>query len=265
MIINRLLTSFRWRVLSPVTPKIARTELRLVTLGSKYGRKTYADVFELNSPPSMISAGVGEDISFDLEFQALTGARIILVDPTPSAISHFNQVKGYARRERLEEYSQTSRQNPEAYPLRDVDFDMVEYQAKALWSELTTLPFFEPQDVSRDGSFSLNSIHNFYAKVTDSITVDTTTVIEIVNQNRLTQLDILKLDIEGAALEVLESCFAGGIFPSQLLLEVDEIHFPSVRSKLRARKLFHLLKRFDYEPIARDNCDFLFIQADYRG
>ncbi|CAN1484224.1 Methyltransferase FkbM [Candidatus Nanopelagicaceae bacterium] len=212
----------------------------------------------------MISAGVGEDISFDLEFQALTGALIVLVDPTPAAINHFNQIKGIAGRNKIEEYSQSSRQKPEAYSLFNVDLTKVEYLAKALWSEVTALPFFEPKDMSRDGSFSLNSIHTFYAKETEAIMVETITISEIMRQKGLLLLDVLKLDIEGAALEVLEDCFAKGIFPGQLLLEVDEIHFPSLKSKLRARKLFRLLKKYKYEPIARDNCDFLFLWTDNR-
>ena len=264
MLLNRLVTSFRWRVLSPATPQVAPSKHELVTLGSKYGRKTFVNFFENGTQPSMVSAGVGEDISFDLEFQALTGARVILVDPTPAAINHYKEVRVGQGNPRSAEYSLTSRQSVENYSLEKVSFNRIEYVAKALWSERTTLPFFEPKELSRDGSFSLNSIHTFYNKETNSITVETTTVSEIMEQSEISVLDILKLDIEGAALEVLVDCFSRGIYPVQLLLEVDEIHFPSVRSKLRAKRLFTLLEYHGYRPIARDNCDFLFLRANLR-
>lgn len=262
MILERMVSSFRWRILSPTTPKLSETNHELITLGSKYGHKTYANIFDTKYFPTMISAGVGEDVSFDLEFQALTGARVVLIDPTPSAITHFRQIQLRIEKKQASTYSQTSRQNPLNYSLEAVDFEQISYLSEALWSEVTTLPFFEPQDSSRDGSFSLNSIHNFYNKEVDSIQVQTTTISEIIAQFKLSTLDILKLDIEGAALEVLRDCFRKGVFPKQILLEVDEIHFPSLRSKLRAKNLYSLLKQSGYSPVFRDNCDFLFLRAE---
>ncbi len=264
MILERLVTSFRWRLLSPTSPQLATSKHKLITLGSKYGRKTFADLFTPGTHPTVVSAGVGEDISFDLEFQALTDAKIILVDPTPAAINHYKEVVVRQGHPRSADYSPSSRQSVENYSLEKVDFSRIEYVAKALWSEITTLPFFEPKDLSRDGSFSLNSIHTFYNKETNSIVVETTTISEIIKQNGISILDILKMDIEGAALEVLEDCFKKRIYPMQILLEIDEFHFPSFRSKLRAKKLFKLLEHHSYDPIARDNCDFLFLRTNSR-
>ncbi len=41
---------------------------------------------------TIISAGLGEDASFDVEFAARYQAKIVIVDPTPSAIAHFDEI-----------------------------------------------------------------------------------------------------------------------------------------------------------------------------
>ena len=62
--------------------------------------------------------------------------------------------------------------------------------------------------------------------------------------------------------------FADEIFPDQLLIEFDELHFPSFKSKRRGEKLFKILIRNGYVLVHRDSCDFTLIKkidiATYR-
>ena len=74
MVYQSIQTSVRWRLFSPVTPQIKSTNFELITLGSRYGRKTFARELISSPNPVLISAGVGEDVSFDLEFQVLYDA-----------------------------------------------------------------------------------------------------------------------------------------------------------------------------------------------
>jgi len=78
---------------------------------------------------------------------------------------------------------------------------------------------------------------------------------------KLDHIDILKLDIEGAALEVIQRMFNDRIYPDQILVEVDEMHFPSFKSKFRARQLFRLLKKHEYSLLCIDSCDFLYVRT----
>jgi hypothetical protein len=80
-----------------------------------------------------------------------------------------------------------------------------------------------------------------------------TTVKAILDELKVTNLSMLKLDIEGAQLEVLDSMFADGIYPNQILMEIDELHFPSFSSRRRARKCLALLANNEYELFAREN------------
>lgn len=258
----RIQTSLRWRFLSPSTPSVLNSDYQLLTLGSKYGRKTFAKDFLRSTTTVLLSGGVGEDISFDLEFQALTGGKIILVDPTPASIRHISGIQRRVGKRRESEYSDTSSQSPKNYSLEEVDFGKISFIPKALWSIPTKIHFFEPKDSTRDGSYSVNSIHNNYKKVTPFVEVETITISEIMTIYSLDMIDLLKLDIEGAALEVLSECFSSGIFPRQILIEIDELHFPSLKSRRRAQKIFKILKKVGYVPINRDNCDFLFLRLN---
>ena len=262
-LIARIITSIRWRLLSPKKPKVVKNSLPLISLGSKYGRKTFCNIFPIDKNLQIISAGVGEDISFDIEFLNRFKAVIILVDPTPVAIQHFEMIKDRIGLDSIDQYSPNSRQSANSYSLIKVTKDNLIFVPQALWKDQSLLHFHLPPDDSRDSSGSINSIHNFYRASEKQITVQTTTVLKICEENDFNEIDILKLDIEGSALEVLVSMFFEDIYPIQILLEIDEIHFPSFRSKYRAFKLFKILKKNRYIIVNQDSCDFTFVRNEY--
>ena len=41
----------------------------------------------------LVSAGSGEDVTFEVEFAARTGSRVIIMDLTPRAVAHMEAVK----------------------------------------------------------------------------------------------------------------------------------------------------------------------------
>jgi FkbM family methyltransferase len=186
-----------------------------------------------------------------------------LVDPTPVAIQHFEMIKDRIGLDSIDQYSPNSRQSANSYSLIKVTKDNLIFVPQALWKDQSLLHFHLPPDDSRDSSGSINSIHNLYRASEKQITVKTTTVLKICNEFRLDKIDILKLDIEGSALEVLGSMFLDSIYPIQILLEIDEMHFPSFRSRYRAFKLFRLMNKNNYVIVNQDSCDFTFIRKDY--
>ena len=259
----RIITSIRWHLLSPKKPKVVENNLPLISLGSKYGRKTFCEVFPIDKKLQVISAGVGEDITFDIEFLNKYNAVIILVDPTPVAIQHFEMIQERIGLDSMDQYSPTSRQSINSYNLTRATKDNLIMVPQALWKDQGLSHFYLPPDDSRDSSGSINSIHNFYRASEKRITVQTTTILKICKDYDFNGIDILKLDIEGSALEVLQSMFLDRIYPAQILLEIDEIHFPSFRSRYRAFKLFKILKKSGYVIVNKDSCDFTFIRNEY--
>ena len=113
--ISRLITSLRWRLLKPRIPLLDRESELLVTIGSKYGRKTYENIFREDEDVILISAGAGEDISFDLEFAAHHNAKIFVIDPTTTAIAHFKALENRWGEHNATSYSETSKQNVTSY------------------------------------------------------------------------------------------------------------------------------------------------------
>lgn len=168
-------------------------------------------------PINIISAGVGEDISFDVEMSLNFNSNIILVDPTPRAILHFNTfVKNYKYLEENEfsEYSYLDKIN-----LNKFSSEKFVLSPFALEKEDSIeVKFFEPEDESHVS----HSVVNW--QKTDSeryIKVKTVTVKRLMEDYDLQNIDILKLDIEGSEVNVLNSMFDDLIYPNQLLIEFD--------------------------------------------
>jgi len=261
-LLHKTITSIRWRFFQPKFPKTTAYHPSVLTIGSKYGCKSFLP------PPSnfdrlvVISGGVGEDISFDVELAALYNCRIFLVDPTELAFKHFSQVINCLGNKPTQSYSDSSRQSVSSYDLSNVSSTSFEFLPYALWDENKSVDFFSPPDSSRDSSGSISGIHNFYKLSDNRIKVKAVTIRQILSRFSIDYINILKLDIEGAALEVLSKMFCDGIFPEQILVEVDEMHFPSFKSKVRAGKLFKLMRRQGYIILSIDSCDFLYARKD---
>lgn len=251
--------STRWRLFNPQSPSVVKFDSELTRLGSKYGGKTILTSM-LNSESIVISAGAGEDVSFELELETKIKCQLYILDPTPSAIEHFEKILSKGNKARKQDYSTGPKQEIDSYATDQTEFSNLHYLKKALWNSQTELKFYPPINDVRDGSFSLSSIQNNYHKNKDYIVVTSTTVPNLMNEKCISKLDLLKLDIEGAALEVLTETFLRNIHPAQIQVEFDEMHFPGPKSFFRAKRLRKLLASNGYICIHRENCDFLFLR-----
>jgi len=63
--------------------------------GTVYGGWWLPDDIVLNEDSIILSAGVGEDVSFDLCVQSKYGCKILLFDPTERASTHFDEIKNF--------------------------------------------------------------------------------------------------------------------------------------------------------------------------
>ncbi len=234
----------------------------MITLGSKYGRKSFIPPKPDYGVLNVISGGVGEDISFDVELASLYKCHIILVDPSQPAINHFSKVIDSLGNEANQDYSSTSRQLVSSYNLSNLSRESLQLYPLGLWEKNTTLDFFLPPDSSRDSSGSISGIHSFYKPSSESHKIDVVTIKQLMTDSGLTNVNILKLDIEGAGLEVIQQMFTDQIFPDQILIEIDEMHFPSIKSKSRAHKFFRLFKKNGYSLVFIDSCDFLYVRKE---
>ncbi len=262
LLTRKLLNSIRWRLLSPKIPLPLLNNLPKVTLGSWYGRKTFINLFPQDQDLVVISGGVGQDISFDVELIELIKAKVYLVDPTELALHHYESVISRKGSSASSQYSQTSIQKPSSYNLARVNCNNLIFVQAALWNEIGKVNFYLPPENSRDRSGSIHGIHYPHQRKPKPESLDSVTIEEICKKYDIRHIDLLKLDIEGAALEVLTSTFDSKIYPDQILIEFDEIHFPGIKNKLRTRKLVNLIEKNDYILVNRDSCDFTYLRKN---
>jgi len=92
----------------------------IVFLGTEYGGWSFFDNKNITDT-YIISAGLGEDASFDVELVNKYNCKVIIVDPTPRAIEHFKKIIMKAGSPKLENYNKTGKQNVDSYNLKKIN------------------------------------------------------------------------------------------------------------------------------------------------
>lgn len=247
----------------PLQIAFASNKYRLVHLGTEYGGWTFVDEGGLDNT-TIISAGLGEDASFDVAFAGRYGANIIIVDPTPRAVKHFEKICERFGKPDTVPFGETGSQDPEAYNLSNVQPSQLRLVEKALWNKPGTIKFFEPKD-KEHVSHSIHNYQNEYRDDTDAIEVPAATIFDVMNAFDVSCEDVglVKLDIEGAEIEVLEDMLSKGFLPKQILVEFDELNVPSKRGYDRVSKIDKQLKECGYSLIGSDGkADFLYFKGN---
>lgn len=217
--------------------------------GSNYGGWTHLDLPSLNGS-TVLSLGLGEDASFDVEVAARYAARVVVFDPTPRAITHFHAITSRLGQEAESRYTSSGSQLPSSYDLRDVRTDQLELKAIAVSNFSGEADFFAPRDSSHV-SYSLGNLQDS-ADEAKVIRVPVVDIQDVLEEFRSSPPSILKMDIEGAEVQVIPSMLASGVLPEQVLVEFDELNFPSRESTANFRKLHSHLQVAGYLPFYWD-------------
>ncbi len=240
---------------------VPKPGLNLISLGTSYGGWTFQDDVSLQNAV-VISAGLGEDASFDVAFAKKYSAKIILVDPTPRAVSYYEAMKlrfGYSAECAFVE---GGKQPIEAYDLVGLSESDLVFEPTALWTENTRLKFFQPEDPNHV-SHSIVNFQNDYRKDTAAIEVEAVTLQTLLQRHGLEgqRIALLKLDIEGAEVEVLEQLAAQGIFPRQICVEFDELNRPGDKAFERVDRADAALRSSGYECVyGNGGTDYLYLK-----
>ncbi len=203
-------------------PEITARDLHLIRLGTTYGGWWVPD--RMLQPDSVCySAGVGLDISFDLALISHYGCSVWGLDPTPTSVQW------------------TTEQN--------VDSRFVHLPI-GIAGQVGDLRFYVPRDPSHV-SHSIKNIQH----TTDYFTAECATVRVLMDRLGHDHLDLLKLDVEGAEHEIIESLGRDGIFPRILCVEFDQPD-PLLSTRASIRKI----KSYGYKLVKVDGFITTFVR-----
>ena len=229
-----------------INPKLRAqsTTLTFKNLGSEYGGWTFAHSDYLFSS-TVISCGLGEDASFDIELANAYNLKILVVDPTPRAIQHFQEITQNLGLKSSTSYSSGGLQEISSYDLSGIASDQIRLVPKALWINNDPVRFYAPPQ-NLHVSHSIIDYQNGYSQKTSFIEVPATTLKTLMLDQGISFIPLIKLDIEGAEVEVIMDFLNQGIYPSQILVEYDELNKPSFKGRKRILMCHGKLKSNGY-------------------
>jgi FkbM family methyltransferase len=168
-------------------------------------------------------AGVGEDASFDVALSRHLNCKVWAMDPTPRSI----------------EFS------------RSLPPEQIEFLPVGLWDEDQKIKLYGPRNESHVSHSALN------IQATERfIEAEVRTVATLMRQLGHDHLDLLKLDIEGAEMRVIDNMFADEIHPKVLCVEFDEPEGP-----LRTMKKIGRICNHGYQIAHVEKRNYTFVHS----
>lgn len=141
----------------------------------------------LDANSIVYSFGILKDIQFDVAMVDKFDCSVFMYDPTPQSI----------------EFMETHKANKQ-----------LRFFPKGVWTEQTVLKFFQdPEGGSASAVFDFASSDYFDAPCD--------TIDSFMKENGHSNIDVLKMDIEGAALPILEYMQQNDIQPKQIIVELE--------------------------------------------
>jgi FkbM family methyltransferase len=235
----------------------------LIRYGTDYGGRVIDDKIarETISPEDFVlSCGAGQDISFDIEIQRHYGCHVIIVDPTPLAIDHYN---GLIQASRRGEAFSIEDSDSRFYDLNGVNLNKIHLYPFAVWKEDTKLLLWAPRKsthVSHSVTHASRSADDLHSSV-KYIEVQARTVARIMSDYKIDSIPLLKLDIMRAELAVLESMIEAGIHPRQISVKLYDLSFPKSDTYGRLRTVVDSMVDKNYLLLnTEDPGKYLFIR-----
>lgn len=182
-------------------------------MGSDYGG-FFVSTAVRNRELLVYSFGVGEDITFDLMVNSRFNCEVHLFDPTPRVVN-------FIREQSL----------PTNFCFHNF----------GIGAEDSVVNFYLPKNES---NVSGSIIHHVNVDDDNYLPVTLRSFKSICNEKNHKYIDILKMDIEGAEYEVLDSILNSGVIIDQILIEFHSRFFESGKEK--TRKALNFLKLNGY-------------------
>ena len=227
-------------------------------LGSEYGGWTFSSLPTERSI-KLISAGVGEDISFEVEFCShYSRTHVALLDPTERSLIHVNQTLERLGESSVEAYSESGKQSPRSYDLRKVSTDHLSFLNVALWTNSLGIMLEEPENPEH---VSFRRRRKFTQPTRFFQTVEIEEALRHIHSfdRKEDYCLLIKLDIEGSEIEVLKDILRKRIKPCQFLVEFDTLRWAVSQDILNFIWIFIRLRISGYILVHLDGYNTTFI------
>lgn len=225
----------------------------LVKYGTIYGGWKLPIDINLTSSSVIYSAGVGEDISFDIMMSEKYQSNLVLIDPTERSYQHYIEILNYYNNNRTGIFSAIIQQDyNHILQSSNPNLNVIKYIKKGLWYKKDRLKFYKPNN---DNYVSHTLIENMYSDKYYIVDVDS--IKNIMTELNHYHIDLLKLDIEGSEVIVLEQMIHDNIFPKYLCIEFDLVKQQIDHNQITA-KMIDKLDLYGYKMIDNDNNNCLF-------
>jgi len=173
--------------------------------------------------------GCGEDISFDLELIQRYDVEVFAFDPTPRSIAY------------------TRRTTADIHNYHFYDF--------GIWSSDGHARMYMPtDDIGVNGS--ITNLH----KTNSSIEIRTRRLSSVMKENGHSQIDLLKIDVEGAEHEIIQSIIDDQCKVTIVVVEFDSFAYLTARQLEEIRTSVNSLLRCGYRIDYIEGSNFTFVR-----
>lgn len=225
----------------------------LTRLGTVYEGWFISNDYKLLEESICYLVGAGEDISFDCALANQFNCKIRIVDLTPKAINHFNNLK------------QATNGNS-FFPINNSSFEFYNISKKS-FSNLTFLPYgLSDQDIEMKFYFPKNPNHVSCStlnlqKTNEFFIAQCYRLLSLMKKQNDESIDLLKMDIEGGEYAIIRDLVSSNLLPRLLLIEFDEIHTPQDENAfMRIKEHIELLIGAGMNCIFVDGCNITFVK-----
>jgi hypothetical protein len=207
----------------------------------------------------MISSGVGEDISFDIEVISKFGTMVLLIDPVIRAKNHVEDYLINSTDKKISNYSFGGKRKVTEYISNSRIKESIIFIPFALWNSSKNLKFWPPEN-SENVSYSINKRNSVVPIIYSTITVK-----EIIKQYQLHIANkvfaIFKMDIEGAELNNLIFSKAWRNV-KQVLIEFDSLREMKIITFIKFISAIITLRKEHYTLISIEGLNTLWLKYE---
>ena len=134
------------------------------------------------------------------------------------------------------------------------NFDKINYLDIGIWNKKENLKFYKNKNPKYVSQSLINGMFSNNYEI-----VKTKTIKQIMKENNHNKIDLLKLDIEGSEIKVLEQMLKDEIYPKYLCIEFD-LYIKRKDTNNGTKNIVNKLLNIGYKVLVNDKMNITFIK-----